>query len=159
MQSDAPTVDEYLAELEEPRREVLTAVRRVILKNLPKGYEEGMQYGMIGYYVPHSKYPSGYHCDSKQPLPFASLAAQKNYFAFYCMGLYMDPARLRRFVSAWEKDGGKPNMGKCCVRFKKAEKAALNAIGETIAGLPLKEYVALYENGLKTGGRRKKTKR
>lgn len=133
------------------------AVRRVILKNLPCGYEEGMQYGMIGYYVPHSKYPSGYHCDPSRPLPFVSLAAQKNYLAFYGIGLYMDSARARRFAEAWKKTGKKLDMGKCCVRFKTAADAALDVIGEAVAGMPLKEYIALYENGRKAGNRQKIT--
>lgn len=156
MQSRAATVAKYLAELDAPRRTEVETVRRVILRNLPKGYEEGMQYGMIGYYVPHSHYPPGYHCNPSEPLPFASLAAQKNYIAFYGMGLYADAARARRFAAAWKKTGKKLDMGKCCVRFKTAADAALDVIGDAVAGMPPKEYIALYERGLKTGGRGKK---
>src|SRR5688572_8959727 len=89
MQSKAQTVNDYLAELPDDRRAAIEAVRKVIRKNLPKGYEEGMQYGMIGYHVPHKLYPPGYHCDPKQPLPFAALASQKNYMSVYLM-CYMD---------------------------------------------------------------------
>ena len=93
MQSKAATVDAYLAELPEDRREAIEGIRKVILKNLPKGYEEGMLYGMIGYYVPHSIYPDGYHCTPTDPLPFANLASQKNHMSFYGMGIYVDEAQ------------------------------------------------------------------
>ena len=88
MQSKATTVEQYLSELPEDRRKAIEAVRQVILENLDKDYEEGMQYGMIGYYVPHRVYPAGYHCDPKQPLPFAGLASQKNHMALYLMCVY-----------------------------------------------------------------------
>ena len=96
MQSKAATVDAYLAELPEDRREAIEAIRKVILKNLPKGHEEGMLYGMIGYYVPHSIYPDGYYCTPTEPLPFANLAAQKNHMSFYGMGIYVDEAPERK---------------------------------------------------------------
>ena len=102
MQSKAKTVEAYLASLPEDRRAVLEAVRAVILENLDGAYEEGMQYGMIGYYVPHSVYPAGYHCDPKQPLPFAGLAAQKNHMSVYLMGLYGDAKEAARFEKAWK---------------------------------------------------------
>src|SRR5258708_4649818 len=119
MTSKATTVDQYLAELPEDRRAAISAVRDAILKNLPKGYEEGMQYGMIGYYVPHSVFPAGYHCDPKQPLPFAHLASQKNYMAVYLMGVYGDSPHSKWFVDAYKRTGKKLDMGKACVRFKK----------------------------------------
>src|SRR3954452_7713248 len=126
MQSKATTVDAYLQSLPPDRREALNAVRDVIFKNLDRKYEEGMQYGMIGYYVPHSVYPKGYHCDPKQPLPFAGLASQKNYMSVYLMSLYSvddNPGNphARWFRDAWTKTGKKLDMGKACIRFKKVE--------------------------------------
>ena len=119
MQSAVATVEAYLAELPEDRREVIEAIRKVILKKLPKGYEEGMLCGMIGYYVPHSIYPDGYQCTPTDPLPFANLASQKNHMSFYGMGIYFDEEQAKWFVEEWKKTGKKLNMGKSCVRFKK----------------------------------------
>src|SRR5262245_42701874 len=113
----AATVEEYLSGLAEDRREVLEAVRRVILANLDKDYEEGMQYGMIGYYVPHRVYPAGYHCDPKQPLPFAGLASQKNHMSLYLMCVYGESELSHWFRAAWARTGKKLDMGKSCVRF------------------------------------------
>jgi Domain of unknown function (DU1801) len=128
MQSKATTVQEYLKSLPADRREALEAIRKVILKNLDKGFEEGMQYGMIGYYVPHRVFADGYHCDPKQPLPFAALASQKNHISIYIMSLYAgDPEH--RFRKAWEATGKKLDMGKCCIRFRKLEDCALDLIG------------------------------
>ncbi|MCC6130446.1 MAG: DUF1801 domain-containing protein, partial [Acidobacteria bacterium] len=128
MQSKAPTVDEYLASLPEDRRAALAAVRDVIRKNLDPSYEEGMQYGMIGYYVPHSVYPAGYHCDPKQPLPFAGLASQKGHMSLYLMCVYGDSEQEKWFREEWAKTGKKLDMGKSCVRFKKVEDLALGVI-------------------------------
>jgi len=149
MQSRAKTVDEYLDELPEDRREALEAVRAVILKNLDRrGYEEGMQYGMIGYYVPHRVYPDGYHCDPKQPLPFLGLASQKNHMAFYAMGLYTSPEDEAWFREAWAKTGKKLDMGKACVRFKKIEDVPLDVIGRAVRRMPAKKLIAQYEGTL-----------
>ena len=149
MQSQATTVEQYLAELPEDRRAAISAVRNVILKNLNKGYEEGMQYGMIGYYVPHSLYPAGYHCDPKQPLPFACLASQKNYMSLYMMPVYCDDATETTFRDEWIKAGKKLDMGKSCIRFKKVEDLALDLIGETIRRTSVKQWVEHYETVLK----------
>src|SRR5256712_7710699 len=111
MQSSAKTVQEYLKELPADRREAINAVRGVILANLPKGYEECMSYGMIGYVVPHSLYPAGYHCDPKLPLLFANLASQKNHVAIYLMCCYGDPATEQWFRKAWQATGKKLDMG------------------------------------------------
>src|SRR6478672_5651786 len=105
MQSKAATVTQYLASLPADRRADVEAVRKVILKNLDKDYEEGMQYGMIGYYVPHRTYPAGYHCDPRQPLPFAGLASQKNYMALYLMCVYGEGELATWFRQAWAKTG------------------------------------------------------
>ncbi len=148
MISKARTVKEYLAELPADRGAAIQAVRDVILKNLSEGYEEGMQYGMIGYFVPHSIYPPGYHCDPKQPLPFASLASQKNHMALYLMCLYGDSDQAEWFRSDWAKTGKKLDMGKSCIRFKKLEDLALDVIGKAIARIPAKKYIAVYESML-----------
>ena len=117
MQSKAKSVEEYLAALPEDRRETITAIREVILKNLPKGYEEGMQWGMPSYFVPLSAYPAGYNCQPDQPLPFVGFASQKNHMAFYGFCIYMDEELKNRFVADWKKTGKKLDMGKSCVRF------------------------------------------
>ena len=132
MQSKATTVEQYLSELPEDRRKAIEAVRQVVLKNLDKDYEEGIQYGMIGYFVPHRVYPAGYHCDPKQPLPFASLASQKNHMALYLMCVYGESDHSKWFQQAWAKSGKKLDMGKSCIRFKKVDDLALDVIGEAI---------------------------
>lgn len=145
MISQASTVDEYLAELPADRRVAIQAVRKVILKKLRKGFQEGMQYGMIGYFVPHRLYPAGYHCDPQQPLPFAALASQKNYMSVYLMCLYADSKEEQEFRQRWAETGKKLDMGKCCVRFKKLEDLPLDIIGETIARISVKDHIAVYE--------------
>lgn len=158
MPSKAATVDEYLASLPADRREAIEAVRKVILKNLDKNYEEGMQYGMIGYYVPHRVFPAGYHCDPKQPLPFASLASQKNHMAIYMMGLYGSPEEEAWFREAWAATGKKLDMGKSCVRFKKLEDLPLEVIGKAIKRVPAKKYIERYEAVLAGTGKRRAKK-
>ncbi len=156
MISKASTVKEYLDELPDDRRKAISTVRAVIRKNLGKGYKEGMQYGMIGYFVPHSVYPDGYHCDPKQPLPFASLASQKNHMAIYLMCIYSSREHETWFRKAWAETGKKLDMGKSCVRFKKIENVALDVIGEAIARVPVADYIATYESIIKKGSKRKK---
>ena len=148
MQSKAKTVAQYLSALPKDRREALKAVRSTILKNLPKGYAEGMQYGAIGYFVPHSVYPPGYHCDPKQPLPFGGLASQKNHMAIYLMCVYSDPELEAWFREAWAKTGKKLDMGKSCVRFKKLDDVALNVIGQVIRRVPVKKFIEFYESAI-----------
>src|SRR5688572_28598907 len=150
MQSKATSVRDYLAELPEDRRAAIDAVRKVVLKNLDKDYEEGMQYGMIGYYVPHRLYPAGYHCDPKQPLPFACLASQKNYMSLYGMCLYGSSEHLQKFEKAWAKTGKKLDMGKSCIRFKRVDDLALEVIAETIRTMPARKYIEIYETSIKT---------
>lgn len=159
MTSKAKTVKEYLAGLPEDRRAAIEAVRKVILKNLDKNYEEGMQYGMIGYYVPHRIYPAGYHCDPKQPLPFAGLASQKNHMAVYLMCTYGDKKQRDLFLADWAKSGKKLDMGKSCVRFKKLDDLVLDAIGNAIARVPAKKYVAVVEALLGSMNTNKKKKK
>ena len=157
MISKAKTVEDYLATLPEDRRAAIQAVRKVILKNLDKGYAEGMQYGMIGYHVPHSVYPPGYHCDPKQPLPFAGLAAQKNHMAVYLMCIYGSPAHDGWFRKQWAKTGKKLDMGKSCIRFKRLDDLALDVIGQAVARVPVKDFIAHYEAHLPAGERRKES--
>ncbi len=152
MATSATTVAAYLAALPADRRAELEKLRAVILANLDRdGIEEGMQYGMIGYYVPHRLFAAGYHCDPKQPLPFAGLAAQKSHSSLHLMGLYMgqlpgSPARdlYEWFVAAWKKSGKKLDMGKACIRFKKADDLALDVIGEAFRRMTGQRYVAAY---------------
>lgn len=152
MQSQAATVEQYLSELPEDRRAALQAIREVILKHLPTGYAEGMQYGMIGYFVPHSRYPAGYHCDPRQPLPFGGLASQKNHMAVYLMGLYGNSAAEAAFRAAWTKTGRKLDMGKCCIRFKRLEDVPLEVLGNTVAAMSVDKYIAAYEKALGSRG-------
>lgn len=145
MQSQAATVEEYLAELPEDRRQALSAVRETILRHLPEGFEEGMQYGMIGYYVPHRLYPAGYHCDPRQPLPFASLASQKNYMSLYLGCVYGSESEADWFRDAYLATGKKLDMGKSCVRFKRLDDLPLDVVGQAIARTPVAEFIARYE--------------
>jgi hypothetical protein len=149
MQSKATTVAKYLAELSAERRAAISAIRKVILENLPKGFEEGMQYGMIGYYVPHALYPAGYHCDPKQPLPFASLASQKNYMSLYLLCIYCGEDDAGWFRDAWTKTGKKLDMGKSCVRFKSLDDVPLRVVGQAIKRMSLKKFIAVYETAMK----------
>ncbi len=165
MISKAATVKEYLASLPADRRDALEKVRAVILKNLDKGFQEGMGYGMMGWSVPHSIYPAGYHCDPKQPLPFAGLASQKQYMSLYMMGMYMSPDQMKAppllawFKDAWAKSGKKKlDMGKCCIRFKSVDDLPLDVIGEAFKRQTLKKYVEYYEAALATNNSRPKGK-
>jgi hypothetical protein len=144
MSEKATTVEEYLAGLQEDRRAAISAVREVILKNLPEGYEEGMQYGMIGYYVPHSLFPDGYHCDPKQPLPFAGLGNQKNHMSLHFMPVYLNSELRQWFEEAYRASGKKLDMGASCIRFKKLEDLPLDVIGQTAARVPVEKYLAVY---------------
>jgi len=128
------------------RREAINAVRKVILANLPKGYQECMSYGMIGYVVPHSIYPKGYKCDPKLPLPFVNLGSQKNHMALYLMNVYGDAKTEQWFRKAWEGAGKKLDMGKACVRFKRVEDVPLEVVGQVIARTPVAEYIARIES-------------
>lgn len=145
MKSAAKTVDEYLLGLPPDRRETLNAVRNVILANLPEGYEESMSYGMIGYVVPHSRYPKGYPCNPKEPLPFINLGAQKNHLSPHLMSVYGDAKTEQWFRKAWEGTGKKLDMGKACVRFKRLEEVPLEVIGQVVARTPVAEYIRRIE--------------
>ncbi len=154
MQSKATTVAKYLAELPADRRAAIQAVREVILKNLDKDYEEGMLYGMIGYYVPHRIFPAGYHCDPSKPIGCAGLASQKNYMSLYLAGVYcgchgaQETDLVRWFHQAWRKTGKKVDMGKSCIRFRKIDDLPLEVIGEAIRRVPVKDFIEFYEKSL-----------
>ncbi len=150
MQSKATTAEAYLKELPAERLEPMTKLRNVILKNLPKGFKEGMGYGMIGYVVPHSLYPGGYHCNPKQPLPFISIASQKNFIALYHMGLYADEKLLKWFIDEYAKVvPAKLDMGKACIRFKKPEHIPYKFIGKLCSKISVQQWIDLYESNLK----------
>ena len=153
MKSKATTVKEYLASLPEDRRKGIEVVRKVILKNLDKHYEESMLWGMIGYAVPHHVWPTGYHCDPSKPLMMAALSSQKNNLSVYLMSVYSDKAERAWFQKAWAKTGKKLNMGGCCIRFTKVDDAALDVIGEAIRRTPAKAYVENYVKTLASTGR------
>ncbi|HQV51066.1 MAG: DUF1801 domain-containing protein [Flavobacteriales bacterium] len=150
MQSKATTPDAYMDELPEERKAAVKKLRSTIMKNLPKGFAEVMSYGMIGYVVPHSKYPSGYHCDPKLPLPFMNIASQKNFIALYHMGIYADKKLLNWFMTEYPKYvTGKPDMGKSCIRFKKPEHIPYELIGELVKKMNADDWIALYERAFK----------
>jgi hypothetical protein len=150
MISKAKSPEDYVKEVPKERQEAFNQLRQTILKNLPKGFTEGMGYGMLGYVVPHSLYPAGYHCDPKQPLPFAGLASQKNSINFYHMGLYADPKLLKWFQTEYPKHcKTKLDMGKSCVRFKKPEDIPFKLIGELMKKITVKDWIANYEKNLK----------
>jgi hypothetical protein len=150
MQSKAATPEQYIDDLPEDRKEVIKRLRKLILDNLPKGFEECMNYGMLGYVVPHSVYPDGYHCAPETPLPFINLASQKNHIGFYHMGIYSDPKLLEWFRSEFPKHvPGKLDMGKSCMRFKNPEKIPFDLIGELAAKISVKEWIERYESVIK----------
>ena len=139
------TVAQYLAALPADRRAALNAVRQAINENLPEGYEEGMQFGMIGWYVPLSLYPAGYGGDPEVPLPLIGLASQKTGMVLHCIGLYMNPTLGTWFTSEYKKSGKKLDMGKGCVRFKNLDDLALDVVGRLVEHAPVDEYMANFE--------------
>lgn len=150
MQSKATTPEQYISELPEERKEVISKLRDVILKNIPKGFEEQMNYGMLGYVVPHSIYPDGYHCDTKLPLPFMNLASQKNFVAVYHMGIYSDPKLLEWFTTEYPKHCKyKLDMGKSCMRFKRMNDIPYELIGELASKMTTDNWIEFYENAVK----------
>ena len=137
-------MDAYLRSLPADRRAEISTVREVILRNMDAAYEEGIQYGMIGYYVPLSAYPKGYHANPKQPLTFATLGSQKNYMSLYLMCAY-GGEQAQWFREEWAKTGKKIDMGKSCIRFKKADDLPLELIGEAVKRVPAKKWIAICE--------------
>jgi hypothetical protein len=143
MKSTATTPEQYLAELPEDRRETVAKLRKVVLDNIPAGFEEVMGYGMLGYVVPHSIFPAGYHCNPRLPLPFVNIASQKNSVNFYHMGLYGNPKLLEWFKTEYPKHSKqKPDMGKSCLRFKKPESIPYDLIAELMKKITVAEWIA-----------------
>ncbi len=147
MQSSETTVDAYLESLPDDRQQAMNTLRSIIKQNLPQGFEETMQYGMISYVVPHSIYPNGYHCKPKDALPFLSIASQKNFIALYHMGIYANATLLNWFVDEYAKASNvKLDMGKSCIRFKKPEHIPFALLGKLAAKITVKEWIETYES-------------
>lgn len=150
MQSKVKSVKEYISQLPVDRREAIEKIRQIVLDNLPEGFVEEMNYGMIGYVVPHSKYPDGYHCTPEQPLPFLNIASQKNHIAVYHMGMYAKPELLQWFTEKYPKHSKfKLDMGKSCVRFKKPERITYDLIAQLVSKMTVDEWVEIYEKNIK----------
>jgi len=157
MISKAKTVSEYIEELPPERKKSFKELRSVIKKNIPAGFKEGMGYGMVGFNVPHSIYKEGYHCDPKIPLPFMSIASQKNFIAVYHMGIYSNPVLLKWFTDEFKKQSkSKLDMGKGCIRFKKPEEIPFKLIGELASKISVKEWISMYEKAREEQWKKKK---
>ena len=150
MQINANSPDNYIDQLPDDRKEVIKKLRASILENLPQGFSETISYGMIGFVVPHSIYPDGYHCDQKLPLPFISIASQKNFVALYHMGIYADNKLLEWFTNEYPKHSkSKLDMGKSCIRFKKINEIPYKLIGALAGKMSVAEWINLYETSFK----------
>lgn len=150
MKANGKTVMEILTNLPADRAEPFNRLHDVIVNNLPKGFEAAISYGGLGYVVPHTLYPAGYHCKPSEPLPFAGLASQKHSINFYHMGIYADPALLNWFVSEYPKHSKqKLDMGKSCIRFKKLDDIPYELIGELMKKMSVEEWINIYETSLK----------
>ena len=150
MQLKVKSVKEYLEKVPKERNAYFNKLRETILTNLPRGFDEQINYGMIGYVVPHDIYPDGYHCDTKLPLPFANIASQKNFISFYHMGIYANPELLKWFVKEYPKQSDtKLDMGKSCVRFKKMDKIPYDLIGKLMRKMSVNDWIKLYEKNIK----------
>lgn len=150
MQTKTTTFKDYIDELPDDRKEAMTKLRKIILDNLPKGFSETIGLTGLGYSIPHTLYPNGYHCDPKQPLPFIGIGSQKNFIAIYHMGLYADKKLLDWFTSEYPKHSKtKLDMGKSCIRFKKMDQIPFKLIGELSAKITPKEWIETYERIIK----------
>jgi len=159
MAAKPSTVKQYIDSVPEDRRAAIRAVRAAVNKGLPKGYKEGIQYGFIGWFVPHSIYPDGYHCDPSLGVPFAGLASQKNHMGLYLMCVYGDEKQRVWFEKAWAKSGKKLDMGKSCVRFKKLEDVPLDVITETVKRVPVDKFLAQYAAAIPESAKKKIAKK
>lgn len=147
MTSSATNIQEYIDELPDDRKPVIQKLRQIISSHLPKGFEETMIYGSIGFVVPKSKYPKGYHCDTKLPLPFINIASQKNFVAVYHMGIYADPVLMDWFLKEYPKHStAKLDMGKSCIRFKKPEQIPYDLIAQLVSKMEADTWIATYES-------------
>ena len=150
MQIEASSPDQYFQLIPDNRKPAMYKLRQTILENLPKGFEETISYGMIGYVVPHSVYPPGYHCDPKLPLPFIAIASQKNFVAFYHMAIYADKDLNDWFIAEYPKHSKlKPDMGKSCIRFKKPDQIPFELIGQLVQKVSVEKWIDIYETQIK----------
>ncbi len=150
MQIEANSPEQYLERIPEDRKQAMNKLRQTILANIPEDFKEEMSYGMIGYVVPHSVYPPGYHCDTKLPLPFINIASQKNFIAFYHMGIYAVRELLNWFTTEYPKYSKlKLDMGKSCIRFKNPEQIPFELIAELVQKMSAKEWIEIYESNIK----------
>ncbi|WP_304200810.1 DUF1801 domain-containing protein [Flavobacterium alvei] len=150
MPSSVHTVEDYLNEIPEERKEVFQKLRDIIRNNISEGFVEQMSYGMIGYIVPHSTYPSGYHCNPKLPLPFLNIASQKNFIAIYHMGIYVNPQLMDWFITEFPKHSNqKLDMGKSCIRFKKLDQIPFDLIAELAGKMTVEDWIECYETQIK----------
>lgn len=151
MQIQATSPDDYIGQVPEDRKLVMEQIRQALLDNLPEGFQEGISYGMIAYFVPHTIYPDGYHCDPKVPLPFINLASQKNHIALYHLGIYADPDLHAWFTEEYPKHSTrKLDMGKSCIRWKKPEHIPIGLIAELAKKVTVKDWIARYEANVKS---------
>lgn len=150
MKTEGNTVEAILSNVPPERAEAFNSLHKTIVNNLPEGFEAAISYGMLGYVVPHRIYPAGYHCKPAEPLPFASIASQKNSINFYHMGIYANPELLDWFVAEFPKHSKqKLDMGKSCIRFKKLEEIPYELIGELMTKMSVQQWIDLYESQLK----------
>ena len=150
MQYKANSLEDYINQLPEERQPVIQKLRETIKANLPKGFEEVISYGMIGYVVPHSIYPAGYHCTPEMPLPFMNLASQKNFVAVYHMGMYAKKELLDWFTAEFPKHSKrKLDMGKSCIRFKNIDDIPYKLLGELASKMTMDEWIGIYESQFK----------
>jgi hypothetical protein len=150
MKATGVTVEEILENIPEDRKEAFLKLHQTIIDHLPKGFEAGISYGGLGYIIPHSLYPAGYHCKPAEPLPFASMASQKNSINFYHMGIYMNPALMDWFVAEYPKySTQKLDIGKSCIRFKKWDQIPYELMGQLMQKMTAQQWIALYERNLK----------
>ncbi len=149
MSSKATTVKDYIKELPEERAPYFLKLRDTILKNIPKGFEECINYGMIGYVVPHTIFPAGYHCNPKLPLPFITIASQKNFIALHHLGIYADQKLVEWFTNEYPKHSKtKLDMGKGCIRFKKPDQIPFDLIGELVQKITVDTWIKIYETNI-----------
>lgn len=150
MQIEANSVDEYFENIPEERKAVMNKLRQLVLENIPQGFEETLNYKMPGYVIPHSIYPSGYHCNTALPLPFINIASQKNFIGLYHMGIYSDPKLLAWFQTEYKKQCKyKLDMGKSCIRFKRMDDIPFDLLAELCRKITVEEWISTYENAIK----------
>lgn len=150
MNYKAESIKDYIDQIPEERQAIMKKIRTILKKNMPKGFKETLGYGMPAWVVPHSKYPDGYHCDPKIPLPFISFASQKNFIALYHMGIYAEPKLMKWFVAEYPKHcKRKLDMGKSCIRFKKMEEIPYDLIAELATKMTPEQWIEIYEKNIK----------